>query len=58
MGGILCKKCRADGNSQKCEAFLCDAVTKKCRKQTAKIPKLPNFGGDREDDASEGIQLP
>ena len=57
VGGILCKKCQADGNSQKCEAFLCDAVTKKCRKQSAKIPKLPNFNNG-EDDASGGIQLP
>ena len=42
-GGILCKKCQEEDNKQKCEAFLCDAVTKKCRKKSAEIPQLP-FG--------------
>ena len=42
-GGILCKKCTEEDNKQKCEAFLCDAVTKKCRKKSAEIPQLP-FG--------------
>ena len=43
VGGILCKKCQVEDNKQKCEAFLCDAVTKKCRKKSAEIPQLP-FG--------------
>ena len=43
-GAILCKKCQVEDNKQKCEAFICDAATKKCRKKSAEIPKLPNFG--------------
>ena len=43
-GAILCKKCQVEDNKQKCEAFICDAVTKKCRKKSAEIPKLPNLG--------------
>ena len=41
--GIVCKKCKVDDNKQKCEAFLCDAVTQKCRKQSAEIPKVPGL---------------
>ena len=40
-GAILCKKCTVNDNKQKCEAFVCDAVTKKCRKKSAEIPRLP-----------------
>ena len=43
-GAILCKKCQIEDNKQKCEAFICDAVTKKCRKKSAEIPQLPNLG--------------
>lgn len=43
-GAILCKKCTVDDNKQKCEAFICDAVTKKCRKRSAEIPRLPDLG--------------
>lgn len=42
-GAILCKKCSVEDNKQKCEAFICDAATKKCRKKAAEIPRLP-FG--------------
>ena len=41
--GIVCKKCQVEDNKQKCVAYLCDAVTKKCRKKSAEIPKLPSF---------------
>ena len=58
VGGIICKKCTVKDNSQKCEAFLCDAVTKKCRKKSAELPNLPNLGNDSEDDSSRGVELP
>lgn len=45
VGGIICKKCKTEDNKQKCVAYLCDAITKKCRKKSAEIPKLPNLGG-------------
>ncbi len=41
--GILCKKCKVEDDKQECVAYLCDAITKKCRKQSASIPKLPNL---------------
>lgn len=41
--GIVCKKCKVEDNKQKCEAFLCDAVTQKCRKKSAEIPKVPGL---------------
>lgn len=44
VGGIICKKCQIEDDKQKCVAYLCDAVTKKCRKKSAEIPKLPNLG--------------
>lgn len=46
VGGIICKKCTAEDNKQKCVAYLCDAVTKKCRKKKAEIPQLPSLGGN------------
>lgn len=58
VGGILCKKCQARNNKQKCEAFICDAVTKKCRRRTAEIPQVPNLGGEDEQDSDDGIKLP
>lgn len=58
VGGILCRKCQVRNNKQKCEAFLCDAVTKKCRRRTAEIPQLPNLGGDDDQDSDDGIKLP
>lgn len=41
--GIVCKKCKASNNglTEKCNAYICDAVTKKCRKQKATLPNLP-----------------
>ena len=42
--GIICKKCQVEDNKQICDAYICDAVTKKCRKKSAEIPALPNFG--------------
>jgi hypothetical protein len=44
--GLVCKKCSEDSDSpiavtEKCTAYICDAVTKKCRKNNAVLPKLP-----------------
>lgn len=41
--GIVCKKCQVEDNKQKCVAYLCDAISKKCRKKSAEIPQLPSF---------------
>jgi 2C-methyl-D-erythritol 2,4-cyclodiphosphate synthase len=56
--GIVCKKCKMEDNKQNCEAYLCDAVTKKCRKKSAEIPNVPGLGGNDEDSNSDGIKLP
>jgi len=58
VGGIICKKCTVDDNKQKCDAFICDAITKKCRRRKAEIPQLPNLGGDDDRDDDDGIKLP
>ena len=62
VGGIICKKCEVDDNKQKCDAFICDAVTKKCRRKSAEVPQLPNLGGDddrdSDSDSDDGINLP
>ena len=55
-GGILCTKCKEDGFKKKCEAFTCDAVTKKCRRKTADIPNIPGSNSDESDD--DGVKLP
>ena len=55
-GGILCTKCKEDGFKKKCEAFTCDAVTKKCRRKTADIPNIPGSNDDESDD--DGVKLP
>lgn len=40
--GLVCKKCDSDNRfTQKCTAYTCDAATKKCRKNNAVLPKLP-----------------
>ncbi|MGD1918325.1 MAG: hypothetical protein ACFCAD_05230 [Pleurocapsa sp.] len=44
--GIVCQKCQVEANKQKCVAYLCDVLTKKCRKKSAELPRLPNFGRD------------
>lgn len=56
--GIVCKKCSMEDNKQNCEAFLCDAVTKKCRKKSAEIPNLPNLRGNNDDGGANGVDLP
>lgn len=58
VGGITCKKCTVDDNKQKCEVFICDAVTKKCRRKKAEIPQLPNLGGNDDRDNDSGVDLP
>ncbi|MEM9506659.1 MAG: hypothetical protein AAGA16_03110 [Cyanobacteria bacterium P01_E01_bin.35] len=58
VGGIICKKCQVEDNKQKCQAFICDAVTKKCRRRSAEIPQVPGLGGGNERDSNDGINLP
>ena len=58
VGGIVCKKCSVKDNKQKCVAYLCDAVTKKCRKKQAEVPQLPNLNSNDEDNSSDEINLP
>lgn len=57
-GGILCTKCEADGLRQKCEAFACDAVSKKCRRKTADLPNIPGSNNDDQENSNDGITLP
>ena len=58
-GAILCTKCKVDDNKQKCEAFTCDAVTKKCRRKTAEIPRIPNLNNNNdESDSNDLPKLP
>ncbi|MEO0924293.1 MAG: hypothetical protein AAFY63_00315 [Cyanobacteria bacterium J06643_13] len=57
-GGIICTKCEADGLKQKCEAFSCDAVTKKCRRKTADLPNVPGLGNDNEAESEDLPSLP
>ena len=47
--GIVCKKCQVEDNKQKCVAYLCDAVSKKCRKKSAEIPQLPSLNRNNID---------
>lgn len=56
-GAILCTKCQEDGFKQKCEAFTCDAATKKCRRKTADLPNIPGSSNDGED-SEGGLKLP
>lgn len=58
VGGIICKKCEVEDNKQKCQAFICDAVTKKCRKRSAEVPNIPGLGSEEEQDSEDGINLP
>lgn len=54
--GLVCKKCSSDNAlTENCNAYICDAATKKCRKKNATVPKLPNSDGE----VNEGeIDLP
>ena len=47
--GIVCKKCQVEDNKQECVAYLCDAITRKCRKKSASIPKIPSFNRNSDD---------
>jgi hypothetical protein len=45
--GIICRKCSEQNSvTEKCTAYICDSVTKKCRKKEATLPKLPNSERD------------
>ena len=49
--GIVCTKCSDDdGLTQNCKAYLCDAVTRDCRKQEAQLPRVPDSVEDLTDD--------
>jgi|GEM_PF-2753965 len=48
--GIACTKC----SDNKCKAYICDAITKKCRKQKASLPGVP----DSVDDLTDVIDIP
>lgn len=58
VGGIICKKCEVEDNKQKCQAFICDAATKKCRKKSAEIPQIPGLNEEDESDSDDRINLP
>ncbi len=38
--GIVCKKCESERFTEKCETYVCDAVTRKCRQQDLTLPNL------------------
>ena len=57
-GGIICKKCQVESNKQKCQAFICDAVTKKCRKRSAEVPQIPGLSDEDEGNSHDEINLP
>ncbi|MGK7899789.1 MAG: hypothetical protein AB4372_40775 [Xenococcus sp. (in: cyanobacteria)] len=49
--GIACTKCTDEGSaSQKCKAYICDAVTRECRQQEATLPDVPDSVDDLTDD--------
>ena len=51
--GLVCKKCSSDSVvTEKCEAYVCDVATRKCRKQEATLPKLPDSDNEEEDTES------
>lgn len=55
--GIVCKKCSSENVlTEKCNTYICDAVTKKCRQENATIPKLPS--SDNEENETEIDNLP
>ena len=57
--GIICRKCSESSSvTEKCTAYICDSVTKKCRKKEATLPKLPNSNSDREERESETPSIP
>ncbi|GAB4532533.1 MAG: hypothetical protein Tsb0014_17080 [Pleurocapsa sp.] len=57
--GIICRKCSEQSSvTEKCTAYICDSVTKKCRKKEATLPKLPNSNRDRDENESESPSLP
>ena len=57
--GIICRKCSESSSvTEKCTAYICDSVTKKCRKKEATLPKLPNSNRDGESRESETPSIP
>ena len=59
--GIACTKCSDKGGlTQKCKAYICDSVTRKCRKQEANLPSVPDSVDDLTDDVdidSDGVNV-
>jgi hypothetical protein len=39
--GLVCKKCSSNNSfTEKCTTYICDAVTKKCRKKNLTLPNI------------------
>ncbi|HHP7231673.1 MAG TPA: hypothetical protein ACFCUY_12545 [Xenococcaceae cyanobacterium] len=56
---IICRKCAEETNiTEECTAYICDSVTKKCRKQKATVPNLPDSGGEPEEREDQTPSLP
>ena len=56
---IICRKCSEQSSvTEKCTAYICDSVSKKCRKRKATLPKLPNSNSDRDENESDSPSLP
>jgi hypothetical protein len=57
--GIICKKCSDDSDlTEKCTAYICDSITKKCRKKEANLPKLPNSNNNEDNSRPEIPSVP
>jgi len=57
--GIICRKCSEQSIvTEKCTAYICDSVTKKCRKKEATLPKLPNSNSNQDERESESLSIP
>ncbi len=51
--GIACTKCTDEGSlTQKCKAYICDAITRQCRQQEATLPDVPDSVDDLTDDVN------
>ena len=56
---IIGRKCLESSSiTEECDAFICDSVTKKCRRQKAVLPKLPNSNSDRDENEADSPSLP
>ncbi len=52
--GIACTKCTTEDNTtQECKAYICDSITRECRKHQAQIPSVPDSVVDIEIDTDD-----